>query len=182
MTIVLMENIAPIDSRLVLKKYDLKGSLYGRETKQLNLSEKSKTLKDKDFNDLKRLGKHLIQFEDKSVVNIIETIKYDIALLRNASLMDYSFFITVAKNTGDFDMSNCLVGNRLYFSKDLQHLYFIGIIDYLTKFDKMKQVENIYKSIFNYSNRNRISAVNPIYYATRFLHFMVESVFNIKLN
>lgn len=180
-TVILMENVAAIESSKVIRRFDLKGSLHNRFTKNLNLNKKNKTLKDKDFLDLKRLNPGLINFEDKSIAGIIETLKYDLNLLRNSSIMDYSFFITIAENSGDFDTdSHCLVSNRMYYSKDKKYVYFIGIIDYLTKFDRLKMLENKYKSLMNYSKRSTISAVNPVHYADRYMKFIIEEIFNIK--
>ena len=178
-TIILMENIAPINNISVIRKYDLKGSLIGRQTKQLNLSEKTKTLKDKDFIDLKSTNNHFLNFENKNSVIISETLQYDIEILRNANIMDYSFFITVAENNG-ININQCLVNNRQFFSKDLKYIYFLGIIDYLTVFDKLKKMENTYKSLINYTNRNTISAVNPVDYSNRFYKFILREVLNIK--
>jgi 1-phosphatidylinositol-4-phosphate 5-kinase len=178
-TILLMENIAPIDSSLVLRRFDLKGSLMGRETKQLNLSEKTKTLKDKDFLDLQNGGQHFVNFEIKSGIIISETIEYDIELLRNCNIMDYSFFITVAENK-NFELKKALVSNRQYYSRDSKYIYFIGIIDYLTRFDKIKQIENGFKSFMNQKFKHTISAVNPVHYADRYYSFITKEVLNIK--
>lgn len=178
-TIILQENLAPIDHRLVLRRFDLKGSLLGRETKQLNLSERTKTLKDKDFLDLREAGQDFIKFDKKSSITISEIFEYDLQLLRECNIMDYSFFITVAENK-DFELKTALVDNRQYYSDDSKHIYFVGIIDYLTRFDKIKQIENSYKSFMNKKSKNEISAVNPSHYANRFFSFMTKEVFNIK--
>jgi 1-phosphatidylinositol-4-phosphate 5-kinase len=178
-TIIMMENIAPIDSSLVIRRFDLKGSLLGRETKQLNLSEKTKTLKDKDFLDLQNGDQHFINFDNKSRIIISEIIDFDIELLRNCNIMDYSFFVTVAENK-QFELNRSLVNNRQYYSSDSKYIYFIGIIDYLTRFDKMKQIENAFKTFMNQKSKHTISAVNPVYYADRFYSFITKEVLNIK--
>jgi 1-phosphatidylinositol-4-phosphate 5-kinase len=178
-TILLMENVAPIDSSLVIRRFDLKGSLAGRETKQLNLTEKTKTLKDKDFLDLQHGGQHFVNFDNKSRIIISDIIEYDIELLRNCNIMDYSFFITVAENN-DFELNRSLVNNRQYYSNDSKYIYFIGIIDYLTRFDKIKQIENSFKSFMNNKTKDTISAVNPVLYADRYYSFITKEVLNIK--
>jgi 1-phosphatidylinositol-4-phosphate 5-kinase len=179
--IILMENVAPIGSdQNIIRRFDLKGSLLGRMTKKMNFNQKSKTLKDKDFLELKRIDPMLIMFEDKSIISILETLKYDLNLLRNCSLMDYSIFITIAENKKDFELEKCLVHNRLYYSKNEKYIYFIGIIDYLTKFNKTKQFENKFKTLMNYSKRKTISAVNPLIYAQRFSEFIQDELFHLK--
>lgn len=179
-TIILMENISPIMNDQVFRRFDLKGSLLGRKTKNLNLNKNSKTLKDIDFLDFKRIYPNLINFEEKSMFSIIETLKHDLNLLRQSSIMDYSFFITIAENNFDFDINKCLVHNRIYFSKDEKYIYFVGIIDYLTKFTRYKQIENKFKTIMNYSKRETISAVNPVLYADRYSKFIIQEIFNLK--
>jgi hypothetical protein len=181
-TIILMENVAPIPNDKVIRRFDLKGSLLGRETKNLNLhiNNKFKVFKDKDFLDMIKCDEHLIDFEHKSILSILETLTYDIDLLRSCNIMDYSFFITITENYEEFNIDDCIVGNRTYFAKDEKHIYFIGIIDYLTKFDRFKMLENTYKSIMNYSIRHTISAVNPVMYADRYYNFIKEKIFKIK--
>jgi hypothetical protein len=179
--VILMENVAPIESKHVIRKFDLKGSMVGRETKNLNINNRTKTLKDKDFLEFKRLYPDLINFEEKSIYSILETLKCDISMLRKLSIMDYSFFITICDNQiADFDFMKSLVQNRAYVSKDDKYLYFIGIIDYLTKFNSFKQIENKFKTVTNYKNRTEISAVHPVLYAERYANFIMQDIFNIK--
>lgn len=96
--------------------------------------------------------------------------------------MDYSFFITIAQNDGSFDPTKSLVNNRFYISKCEKYVYFIGIIDYLTLYNKFKQLENTYKSMMTSSKtKHLISAVNPVLYAERFFNFMMNAVFEVKI-
>jgi hypothetical protein len=179
--VILMENVAPIESKFVIRKFDLKGSMVGRETKHLELNNRSKTLKDKDFLEFKRLYPDLVNFEEKSIHSILETLKYDLSMLRKLSIMDYSFFITICDNeNANFDFMKSLVQNRAYVSKDDKYIYFIGIIDYLTKFNSFKQIENKFKTLTNYKNRTEISAVHPVLYAERYANFILQDIFNIK--
>ncbi|ORX87404.1 SAICAR synthase-like protein [Anaeromyces robustus] len=59
-------------------------------------------------------------------------------------------------------------------NKELQEIYFLGIIDIFTNYNTKKKLENICKSIYN-DNKN-ISAVNPRFYAKRFLNFIQDSI------
>jgi len=64
---------------------------------------------------------------------------------------------------------------------ELQEIYFMGIIDIFTNYNMKKKLENICKSL--YSNNKNISAVNPKFYANRFLSFIQNSIgHNIKEN
>ena len=179
-TLILMENISPIDNSEVFRRFDLKGSLVGRKTDRIDMNNKMKTLKDIDFLDFKRIYPDLINFEIKNIINLTETLKHDINLFRNSYIMDYSFFITICENKKNFDITKCLVQNRLYYSKDEKYIYFIGIIDYLTKFNSIKIIENSYKAMMNYSQRETISAVNPVLYSDRYAKFVVQEIFNLK--
>ena len=58
---ILMENICPINNDNLIKyKFDLKGSFYGRNTKNLIKNKKTKTLKDLDFLDVLKIEPNLI--------------------------------------------------------------------------------------------------------------------------
>ncbi|KAH6577382.1 hypothetical protein BASA62_000919 [Batrachochytrium salamandrivorans] len=56
----------------------------------------------------------------------------------------------------------------------LKEIYYIGIIDIFTKYSAAKKVEHFFKSFK--SDRNKISAVNPVLYGTRFLEFMRNAI------
>ncbi|KAI8913415.1 hypothetical protein EDD86DRAFT_268912, partial [Gorgonomyces haynaldii] len=53
-------------------------------------------------------------------------------------------------------------------------LYYIGIIDILTKYNTNKRLETFFRSIG--SDKNKISAVNPKLYGTRFMQFMKHAI------
>ena len=166
----------------MVRKFDLKGSLLGRETKLCLENNSSKTLKDKDFIDLKKMDSQIIEFSEDDIDDIESTIKTDISILSLSDLMDYSFFITKCKRIEDFDVSSLIVKNRLYYSKDLKYMYFIGIIDYLTKFNSWKKLENTFKTIMNYSERTNISAVDAQFYSKRFFEYMSLNILSRKNN
>ncbi len=158
----------------------MKGSLFGRETTLGLDKNNTKTLKDKDFIDLKRMYPLLIEFNQDDIDDIEETMGRDIEILSDSSLMDYSFFITIVKRIEDFDRESLILKNRLYFSKDKSFMYFIGIIDYLVQYSNFKKLENTLKSIFNYSERMNFSAVHPKFYSERFFNYMSLEVFGKK--
>ena len=95
--VVLMENIAPFNKRSLLYKFDLKGSIQGRRTKQL-FSKKGKTFKDLDYIDIKDKEPNAkIILETKVVRAMKKVIKEDLKILREANLMDYSLFIQLRR-------------------------------------------------------------------------------------
>jgi len=59
-------------------------------------------------------------------------------------------------------------------NEPLPELYFLGIIDIFTNYNMVKRVESVYKSIFHDSST--ISAVNPKFYAKRFLGFIKSQI------
>lgn len=70
------------------RKFDLKGSLLGRKTKLGLGNQSSKTLKDKDFIDLKRMDQNLIEINEDDIDDIQSSMKNDIEILSNSQLMD----------------------------------------------------------------------------------------------
>ena len=182
--VILMENVTPISPEKILWKFDLKGSLKGRQTKNINFENRKTTLKDRDFLDLKALKKDFdIHFDSSNVYMILEMFRYDAKLLRRNNLMDYSFFLTVCKNEENLTNDNEIPSNgikRGYFSSNKKYIYFIAIIDYLTIFDRFKSIEHSVKTILDYKNREKISAVNPISYEDRFKKFILYNVFDVK--
>ena len=98
--LMVMENIAPFKTNQILYKFDLKGSLVGRETQNLFQNRRIKALKDQDFLDLCEHNSSLICPKKADIAVIPEIIKGDIKVLANSNLMDYSLLIAIIdKNT-----------------------------------------------------------------------------------
>ncbi|KAI7857813.1 hypothetical protein BDC45DRAFT_434825 [Circinella umbellata] len=55
-----------------------------------------------------------------------------------------------------------------------QQLYFMGVIDILTPYNIVKKTEHFWKSLTQ--DKHSISAVNPIEYGNRFMHFIRNAV------
>jgi len=106
-------------------------------------------------------------------------MKSDITFLRNNNLMDYSFFIVILENNQIIENKG-VIKNRMHYSKNNKFIYFIGIIDYLTKYSSLKMMETSCLTLLYYSERNLISAVNPVFYADRFNKFMFKYIFNYE--
>ncbi|KAJ3120861.1 Phosphatidylinositol-4-phosphate 5-kinase [Nowakowskiella sp. JEL0407] len=60
----------------------------------------------------------------------------------------------------------------------MNELYYIGIIDIFTKYDRNKKVETFFKGIVD--DKKQISSVNPSYYGKRFLQFMKDSIVSVE--
>ena len=168
-----MENIAPFNKQSLLYKFDLKGSIQGRRTKQL-FSKKGKTFKDLDYIDIKDKEPNAkIILETKVVRAMKKVIKEDLKILREANLMDYSLFIAVAKEES-IDKKKLLVEKRYFESKRKGFVYLIGIIDYLTFYGWKKKAEDSFKGFCKKEKLH--SAVHPKKYAERFIAFMFDNV------
>ena len=133
-----MENISPFPSHRISYKFDLKGSLYERETKDLMKNRRIKALKDNDFLEIsKSANEPLINISKENIQIILKTIQKDIQLLTKANLMDYSLYICIVNNSDDLDLPN----NKYIRSIDNKYIYCIGIIDYLTSYKMRKVLE-----------------------------------------
>ncbi|KAI7868768.1 SAICAR synthase-like protein [Spinellus fusiger] len=56
----------------------------------------------------------------------------------------------------------------------LDNIYFVGVIDILTPYNLLKRTEHLWKSLTQ--DKHTISAVHPLEYGARFMHFMKKSV------
>lgn len=204
MRLILMENLCPIDEELILQKFDLKGSMIGRHTKRIDLMRNTKTFKDKDFIELER---HLnIDLKRNQAREFMELLKKDIQFLSKCNLMDYSFLLIIAKYSdpegvnegperedldfdsnrfsidyGKYNLDRLFLSSKANTSKDRRFIYFVGLIDYLTQYTSTKKLENTFKTILNYKDRDAISSVNPLKYARRMFEFLNENFFEKNL-
>ncbi|PWA00890.1 hypothetical protein BB558_003027 [Smittium angustum] len=60
-------------------------------------------------------------------------------------------------------------------NEPLDFVYYLGVIDILTPYNRKKKAEHFFKSIW-YQDSKTISAVNPKKYASRFLHFIYNQL------
>lgn len=188
--IIVMENVAPMKAgEVLLRRFDLKGSVKGRITKNVNLENRKQTLKDLDYLDLKSTFDEGLEFSsDKNLFDLFGVFRNDIRILRKHGLMDYSFFLTVCRNEAhteeaatednaeDEDTNSTYV--KVHHSKDRKFVYYVGIIDYLTMFDRIKYFEGKIK-MFGNKESNLVSSVEPSVYEERFLRFVWKNVFEI---
>ena len=190
--IIVMENVAPMkEGEVLLRRFDLKGSVKGRITKNVNLENRKQTLKDLDYLDLKSTFDEGLEFtSDKNLFDLFGVFRNDIRMLCKHGLMDYSFFFTVCRNersTNEVDDENVEDEDtnstyvKVHRSKDGKYVYYVGIIDYLTMFDRIKYFEGKIK-MFGNKESNLVSSVEPAVYEGRFLRFVWKNVFEIHKN
>ncbi len=177
---ILMENICPLQNEnFILYKFDLKGSLYGRNTKNFIKYKKTKTLKDLDFIDIIKTEPNLININSFQRELFEGIMKNDLELLTKCNFMDYSLFIVVLNYNEEIMKQTTTT--RMYISKDRKYAYYIGIIDFLSYYGIRKKIENLIKTFFlcQKKNNTNISAVSPHIYSQRFSKFMTK-IFNNK--
>jgi hypothetical protein len=63
-------------------------------------------------------------------------------------------------------------GRHKFNSACGRYIYHVAIIDYLTTFNTAKKLESNFKIYFMRKDEKLISAVEPVFYASRFLEFM----------
>jgi Phosphatidylinositol-4-phosphate 5-Kinase len=56
----------------------------------------------------------------------------------------------------------------------VKEIYYIGIIDILTRFNGSKKVESFFRGLLH--DRKTVSAVNPTLYGNRFMAFMKKAI------
>ena len=177
-------------SRSLTELYDLKGSTHGRRNpdgfckKDLDLLEKGR--------------KFQIGLENK--LNYMKIIESDVEFLSKCNLLDYSLIVGVCKATIQSSTSDEMVSStetdpfkkaisaRLLrknkcvcaipstnLAQEIENseLYYIGIIDILTEYNRKKETEHHLKSIT--SKSDTISAIPPKPYSERFFKFMYQS-------
>ena len=93
--------------------------------------------------------------------------------------MDYSFLLVTEKVPLEMQNDKFIdnkMNRNLKISIDKQEFYHLGIIDYLQAWNWNKKGEALIKTYIKGKDRNKISAVEPIYYQKRFYDFMKNKV------
>jgi len=159
---VVMQNIFPPEKNL-LYTFDLKGSSIGRATNAKDRKEGIISLKDLEFIQFCK-G---ISIPSGHRKEILETLEHDSQFLQRREITDYSLLLGISKseNTKEF---------------------FIGVVDILTQYDINKKLEKHLKSYWNAKSwihpspdqvQPLLSAMDPVAYRSRFLHFVGNVVF-----
>lgn len=185
--IVVMNNIFTMDNPSLLRhKYDLKGSTFGRRTKQEDI-DLGAAKKDLDF--ISENMQINVAFGTKQ--KLIEQISADTGFLSRHNIIDYSMLIGIIDadeneiefnrplfRTTLFDQpqtrkSKKRKGNTYIESYDKRLHYYIGIIDTLTSYGIKKKGEYMAKRVFQGSG---VSCVPPKDYKKRFVRFMEKAI------
>lgn len=151
-------------------RYDLKGSTYKRFTDPN--ADRTVARKDLDFNNSEK--KLYVGLERKEA--LMRQIEKDCDLFMALNIIDYSLLaglhrlsspLVVEKHNGLVPLAESDNGGLL--STDGNILYFIGIIDILTKYSSKKKLEHAFKKRFQ---GDQISCIPPKQYAERFMNYM----------
>ena len=166
--------------------FDLKGSMVGRFVKGSKELSKLTALKDKNFLMKIEIEKNLVNIPEDKCDHFLSVLRADTNMLRDNNLMDYSLLFFIIEITPEDHQNNQNIWDcfgepgfslRLVKSIDGKYIYCFGIIDYLQTFNIKKLFENKYKSLIYGSERNFISAVDPVLYADRMLNFSKSYLF-----
>ena len=94
--LLMMGNTKPCESIYIKKMFDLKGSMVKRETFK-NLGKNTNALKDLNLLHL-TTDEIFIRMYPEDINQILDIMAYDISLVSQFNLMDYSLLFTVAYN------------------------------------------------------------------------------------
>lgn len=183
--ILVMKNTFPreIEQELIVtEQFDLKGSTTGRTSRAADGSAPAGgTLKDLDW------GSRHMTINTGDLDFFLKRLNNDCKFLEANELLDYSLLVGVHQIQYPTDavldaMSSAAWdpvrwgGPRESFAilapPNTSHseLYFVGLIDILTRYDLLKMGEHTFKSIF--INSNTISCVPPTHYRNRFQKYI----------
>ncbi|KAL3937773.1 MAG: hypothetical protein SGBAC_007188 [Bacillariaceae sp.] len=164
------------------KKFDLKGSLVGREASASDKKKLFPVLKDKD---LENSGLKL-SLGEEYCKKMMKQLEVDCELLTSLNMMDYSLLVGIFDKSrvdpsygiDDNTLREILAqDNCLHFTDRLDEhglVYFMGIIDFLQHYNANKRFETFAKSVVN--NSKEISSVKPSFYAKRLVKFISKFV------
>lgn len=148
--------------------YDLKGS--DREASDKEKGKEAPVLKDADFHahgERLRIGGEVRP-------GFIEMIKRDAQFLAKSKLMDYSLFVGIHQYVGDPPPVDCTRDVYAIGSPGPHNeLYFVGIVDVLTKYGAKKSIAANVKKLG--SSKGEITTVSPDVYCARFCK-LVEDI------
>lgn len=94
--LLMMGNTKPCEKVYIKKLFDLKGSMVQRETTK-DLDKNTMALKDMNLLNLTK-NEAFIRMYPEDIHHILDIMAYDISLVSQFNLMDYSLLFTVAFN------------------------------------------------------------------------------------
>lgn len=140
----------------------------------------------------------MIHLDATTCSKLQKVLQRDADFLASLQLMDYSILLAIetvkgssisTQNTQERDDNRpfkrkfCLsemAGDHDFNVENVQHIYHLGIIDYLQLWNLSKTTERVVKSLFNRQNYHTISAVSPKEYSERFNRFMKTHVIKMS--
>ena len=150
--------------------FDLKGSKYQRYRVE-TVENKGKALKDENW----RIRNEKIRLGTNSTI-FLDIIERDSSFLKDMNLWDYSLLIgkkddlETSKTEGGFWRQD----NGGIRSASGRDVYYLGIIDYLLKWDSTRELKTLLGSFF--VDRQDMDPMPPIFYSNRFIIMMRQSV------
>lgn len=139
-----------------IRTYDIKGSTKGRTS--IRNGKIIGPLKDMDFKKMRER----IQIDTLDCEKLLKVVLLDVQLLRKYNFIDYSMLVSIGRFKRDNSLST-------YNSLDQKWSYRLGVIDFLTKYNYWKWLEEAFSS-------QEASVKDPESYANRFFNFMFSKV------
>eukprot|EP00917_Polyrhabdina_sp_WS-2016_P010840 GHVP01023803.1.p1 GENE.GHVP01023803.1~~GHVP01023803.1.p1 ORF type:complete len:497 (-),score=61.49 GHVP01023803.1:2516-4006(-) len=193
---VVLHNVffAPVELH---RRYDLKGSTFGRMTPDVFRKDSKVTMKDNDFVNAKEKLRISTQQKDR----LISIIHSDCAFFKSCRILDYSLLVGIHdinkkdesesvasafveasphRQTSSIDSEIPVSSHKSKIteedifclpSSDGNFLYYLGIVDVLTPWSTVKLAEHALSRVKTLSSEG-MSCVHPDTYATRFSNFI----------
>ena len=169
--IVLMRSIIEIPGN-ISALFDLKGSQVARKLLKnediMTISglDKGTIYKDMDF--LQTVGSLELPISQRE--RLLTALHSDILLLTRMNIMDYSLLIAFVPHSDE------IAGKGYRFNGGEGGWdYYMGVIDYLQEYTRLKRLETLTKKLVNSSGpEGEISIVDPEEYASRFVSFVAQ--------
>ncbi|EDO06697.1 Phosphatidylinositol-4-phosphate 5-Kinase family protein [Babesia bovis T2Bo] len=170
---IIMNNVF-YSSAAIHRRYDLKGSWVGRSVPAQERKDHTVAMKDLDMLDLEEY----IELGSERSSAFFDVLQRDVAFLSDSMLMDYSLLLGIHYRSishdevdwnkdPDHSQVSCIMGKRR------DKLYFVGIIDVLTKWDLRKRAESAWRKLQTMNNQG-VSCVPPLQYGERLLAFIKQ--------
>lgn len=180
---VVMGNLFRPSEHRIHRRFDLKGSRYGRTTEKKTAEkiDETTTLKDLDLN-------LVFKVEPTCLQALLGQMESDCGFLEAEGIMDYSLLVGLhfhdigcgleaAKGSWKMAARAEVVSNGWGFERSgdvYEVILYMGVIDILQDYDMSKKLEHAYKSL--HADPTSISAVDPKLYSRRFRNF-VQRIF-----
>ena len=166
---IVMMSVNPASVQ-VTRVYDLKGSTYKRTTPVEKRTSPFAALKDLD------LPEPLVLADPQEHATLMSQIKEDADWLRAERFIDYSLLVMVAHPHDDAPPGDADDPPRARFHSIGRELFFIGIVDMLTRYNKLLHVATHVQNGLH----EGFSWQPPDPYAERFVLHMTHNVFRVE--